>query len=219
MGLFRPYERKDGAATRDQIATLTPKGQKAAAKAAAKDAKEAAPVAADAPEESSKIQVTRAKASATRSRRQAEADRMERLHPTLTPKEQRKAAARAREDARIQALDKQERSPQRQLARDYVDTRWTINEFMLPIFILLMAASMATMQNVVLSSYILMGMWVVIGMVVINTFLLWRGYKKLLAERHPDASPKGLLFYMFNRSIMIRRFRQPGPRIKRGDPI
>ncbi|AQP47500.1 hypothetical protein BW730_08340 [Tessaracoccus aquimaris] len=219
MGLFRPYERKDGADTRDQIATLTPKGQKAAAKAAAKDANEAAPVVEDAPEESTKIQVTRTKANATRSRRQAEADRMERLHPTLTPKEQRKAASRAREDARVQALDKQERSPQRQLARDYVDTRWTINEFMLPIFILLMAASMATMSNITLSSYILMGMWVVIGMVVINTFLLWRGYKKLLAERHPSASPKGLLFYLFNRSIMIRRFRQPGPRIKRGDPI
>ena len=40
-----------------------------------------------------------------------------------------------------------------------------------------------------------------------------------MAQRQPNASPKGLLFYIFNRSIMIRRFRQPGPRIKRGDPF
>lgn len=219
MGLFRPYERKDSAATSDQIATLTPKGQKAAAKAAAKAAGSAAPEVVAEPVSTGKIQVSRTKDTATRSRKQAEADRMERLHPTLTPKEQRKASARARTEERNRALDAQENRPERVFARDYLDTRWTINEFMLPIFILLMAATMATMSNVVLSSYILSGMWLVIAMVVINTFIIWRGFKKALAQRQPNASPKGLLFYIFNRSIMIRRFRQPGPRIKRGDPV
>ena len=121
MGLFRPYERKEAGASSDQIATLTPKGQKAAEKEAAREAKASQPeVAVQTTSEttgSGKIQVTR-KAGPTRSRRQAEADRMERLHPTLTPKQQRKAASKARQQQRLEAMDKVENSPERQLTRD-----------------------------------------------------------------------------------------------------
>lgn len=218
MGLFRPYERKESAPTSDQIATLTPKGQKATAKAAAKEVASPAP-APETAQDTSRIEVTRRKAEPTRTRRQAEAERMEKLHPTLTPKEQKKAARKAREAARVEAFEKQENQPERQFARDYVDTRWTVNEFMMPLFILIMAATMATMTNVVVSSYILISMWVVIGMVVINTFFVWRGFKKEFTRRFPNSSHKGLMFYIFNRSIMLRRFRQPSPRIKRGDAI
>ena len=105
------------------------------------------------------------------------------------------------------------------LLRDYVDTRWTVAEFMLPAMILVMAAVMVTMNNVVLSSWISMSLWVLLGFTFINVGIMWRGFKKLLAERHPEASTRGLLMYMFNRSLMIRRFRQPTPRIKRGEAI
>lgn len=219
MGLFRPYERKESGATSDQISTLTPKGQKAAEKAAAKQAREAAPQAEPAPPAvTEKTQVAR-KSTPTRSRRQAEAERMERLHPTLTPKEQRKAAAKARQEQRLEALDRVENSKERTLARNYVDSRWTINEFLFPIMILVMALSMATMSNVALSSYILGSVWVLIAAGVIQGYIMWRGLKKLLLQRHPNAILKGLALYMFSRSIMIRRFRQPGPAIKRGDPV
>lgn len=222
MGLFRPYERKEAGASSDQIATLTPKGQKAAEKKAAREAKASQPeVAVETTSEttgSGKIQVAR-KAGPTRSRRQAEADRMERLHPTLTPKQQRKAASKARQQQRLEAMDKVENSPERQLTRDYVDTRWTVNEFLFPAMILVMAASMATMSNVALSSYIVLSVWVLIAVGVIQAVIMWRGLKKVLQQRYPKASLKGLPMYMFSRSIMIRRFRQPGPRIKRGDPI
>lgn len=144
---------------------------------------------------------------------------MERLHPTLTPRQQRKASSKARRAARMEAMDKIENSAERSFARDYLDTRWTVNEFMLPAFILLMAATMATMTNVMLSSYILLGMWLIIAMVIVNTFLIWRGFKKEFTRRFPNSSLKGLLSYILNRSIMLRRFRQPGPRIKRGDPV
>ena len=144
---------------------------------------------------------------------------MERLHPTLTPKEQRKADAQAKSRARNEAWERVEKSPERQLLRDYVDTRWTVAEFMLPAMILVMAAVMVTMNNVVLSSWISMSLWVLLGFTFINVGIMWRGFKKLLAERHPEASTRGLLMYMFNRSLMIRRFRQPTPRIKRGEAI
>lgn len=218
MGLFRPYERKDSAASSDQIASLTPKGQKAAAKSAAKSLTGVGTEAAAEPVADAAKGPQR-KSEPTRSRRQAEAERMEKLHPTLTPREQRRAASRAKQATRAEAFERQEGQPERVFARDYLDTRWSINEFIMPLFILIMAATMATMANVALSAYILAAMWVLIGMVVINMFFIWRGFKKEFAKRFPKSATKGLLLYMFNRSIMLRRFRQPAPRIKRGDAI
>ena len=49
--------------------------------------------------------------------------------------------------------------------------------------------------------------------------MMWRGFKKVLAERLPKAPPKGLLMYGMNRMIQIRRFRMPPPRIKRGESV
>ncbi|GAA4904179.1 DUF3043 domain-containing protein [Tessaracoccus lubricantis] len=218
MALFRPYERKQSTST-DRMAALTPKGAKAAAKAEKAAAQPSTPVEPVVEPPAQKIKVTRKKEGATPSRRQAEAARMDRLHPTLTPKQQRKADAQARSQARMDAWERTENSPARALARDYVDTRWTVAEFMLPAMILVMVGVMVTMQNPVLSSYIAMGLWVLLAITIINVAIMWRGFKKLLAERHPNEPRRGLLVYMFNRALMIRRFRQPGPRVKRGEAI
>lgn len=216
MGLFRPYERstdqteatgKDAA----RLSSLTPKTPTPPAESGPARTVET-PAAADAgPKGHEK------KGGATRTRKQAEAERMERLHPTLTPREQRKADKNARATARLEAFDRAEQLPERVLLRDYLDSRWTINEFMLPAMIVVMAATMATMNNVALSTYIALGLWVLLIMAVINTWFMWSGFKKLLAQRHPNANRRGLLMYLFNRSIMIRRFRRPAPRIARGE--
>lgn len=224
MALFRPYERKQTKST-DQMSTLTPKGAKAAEKAEKVDkapAKAVDPQAnpqVAATETAEKIKVTRTKEGATPTRRQAEAARMERLHPSLTPKQQRKADADARRQSRAEAWERTENSAARALVRDYVDTRWTAAEFMLPTMILVMVGTMITMGDPVLSSTIALMLWVLLLITIINVAFMWRGFKKLLAERHPGEPTRGLLVYMFNRALMIRRFRQPGARIKRGDPI
>lgn len=226
MALFRPYERSEKSASADRISELTPKGEKKAAKAA----RATAPTAAVAPSTPTEIpaqdptsqgpkKVVRKKEGATPTRRQAEAARMERLHPSLSPKEQRKANARAKSGARMEAWDRVERSAERQLLRDYVDTRWTVAEFMLPVMILIMAASMAFMGQPQIAYWLTLALWPLMIITFINLFIMWRGFKKLLAERHPGTPTRGLLMYMMNRSIMLRRFRQPGPRINRGDPI
>jgi hypothetical protein len=60
-------------------------------------------------------------------------------------------------------------------------------------------------------------MYVFILLVLLDSYLMWRGFKRVLAERLPGASTRGLLMYGVNRSIQIRRFRLPAPRLKRGD--
>nr|WP_255622318.1 DUF3043 domain-containing protein [Tessaracoccus sp. OS52] len=219
--MFRPYERSTGKDTEPggkaagtRISALTPKPKEPSQEGPR------APEAVQSPASASeKVVIARTpqrKATPTRTRRQAEAERMERLHPSLTPKEQRKADRAARADARLQAFDKQESSPERRLLRDFVDSRWTINEFMLPAMILIMAGVMFTTNNLVLSSTIAMGLWLLMAMAVVNTFFMWRSFKKVLDERLPGTDKRGLLMYMFNRALMMRRFRRPAPTVERG---
>lgn len=225
MGLFRPYQRSTDKAAEQgpekpregRISSLTPTAAKAPK---AVDARSTEPaVADDEASQSAPIVVARTpkkKAAPTRTRKQAEAERMEKLHPTLSPKEQRKADRAARSNARLDAFEKQEASPERRLLRDYVDSRWTINEFMLPGMILIMAATMFTTSNLALSTYIALGLWVLMGLAIINTWFMWNGFKKVLEERLPGTDKRGLLMYMFNRALMIRRFRRPAPVVPRG---
>lgn len=212
MGLFRPYERSDKA-SRQTTSTVAPK-----------QPKQRTPEPAVAPEpkaaDGEKIKVTRGKKSGpTPTRREAEAARMERLHPTRSRKEQRKLDREARFKNQQQAWDRVERSPERQLLRDFVDTRWTIAEFLMPVMILIMALMMVFLADPVMSFYISVTLWLIFGLAVINIWIMWRSFKRLLAERVPGARTKGLLMYMINRAMMIRRFRRPAPRIARGDDI
>ena len=62
-------------------------------------------------------------------------------------------------------------------------------------------------------------MYVFILAVLVDGFFMWRGFKKVLAARMPDAPTRGLLMYGMNRCIQIRRFRMPPPRVKRGDDV
>lgn len=225
VGLFRAYERtkpeerkgKDGAAS-SRLSELNPKTQRKAAKSAATPAGPV-PTETAAPDKKVVKRASRYKDAPTPTRAQREAERMERLHPTHTPREQRKADREARAKQRTEAWDQMESSRERTLVRDYVDTRWTVAEFMLPAMMVVMAGVMFTMQWPTVSTYIALMLWVLMFATMVNIFLLWRGFKRLLDERYPGASRRGLLMYMFNRSLMIRRFRRPAPEINRGDPV
>lgn len=225
MGLFRPYERterKPDAEVRSssRLSSLTPTKSELAAETATGTEPAASPTTSPATTGKAK-RVPRKKEGATRTREQAEAERMERLHPTRSPREQRKADRQARMQHRLDAFDRMEASPERRLARDWVDSRWTINEFMLPAMLLIMAAVMVTMPWPLLSTYIGLGLWVLMLGTIINFVILWKGFRRLLDQRMPNLGlqGKGLRMYMFNRALMIRRFRRPPAEIKRGDPI
>ena len=222
MGLFRPYERPSetpgesaGGKTGQKASEPTPSTKPERKAVSGADAPSSSTSSGPSPEQAARM--PQKKDAPTKSRKQAEAERMERLHPTLTPKQQRKADRLARETARMEALDRAEQAPERVLLRDFLDSRWTINEFVLPGMILIMAFTMATINNVLLSSYVAMGLWALMIMAIINSWFMWRSFKKILAERIPRANTRGLAMYMFNRSIMLRRFRRPAPRIARGE--
>ena len=109
-------------------------------------------------------------------------------------------------------------TPEKALLRDYIDARFSIGELLLPSLVVILAATFAgsAFPRITLLATLMMYLFILLvlfdGLVV-----MWRGYKKVLAQRLPRSSPRGLLMYGMNRCIQIRRFRMPPPRIKRGD--
>jgi Protein of unknown function (DUF3043) len=101
--------------------------------------------------------------------------------------------------------------------RDYIDARFNLGEFLLPSVIVILAVTIlgSYWPQVTLISTVAMYLFI-LG-VIVDGYLMWRGFKKVLAARLPKVSPKGLLMYGVTRSTQIRRFRSPPPRIKRGE--
>jgi hypothetical protein len=153
----------------------------------------------------------------TPSRKEAEAARRERVNKTLTNREARRVAARQARSERMRRLRERERSPEKALMRDYIDARFSLGELLLPSVVVILATTVlgsAWPRLAVISTLV---MYLFILAVIADQFLMWRGFKRVLAERMPNTPTKGLLGYGMTRSTQIRRFRMPPPRVKRGD--
>jgi len=153
----------------------------------------------------------------TPSRREAEAARRQRVRRTLSPKESRRLARQQNREQRMRTLTAREAAPEKALMRDYVDSRFNLGEFLLPSLVVILALSFFTVLYPRVSIITTIAMYLFILAVLADSFLLWRGFKRVLAERLPNAPTRGLMMYGINRAIQIRRFRMPGPRLKRGD--
>ena len=159
------------------------------------------------------------KSEPTPTRKQAEALRRQRVTKTYTKKEARAEANRSARGERLKAMQARDNTPEKALMRDYVDARRNIGEFLLPGMVVILAATFLYQVMPQVSTIATGVMYLFIVLVLVDAFLMWRGYKKLLAQRLPRSSTKGLLFYGVNRAIQIRRFRIPPPRVKRGEKI
>lgn len=160
----------------------------------------------------------RKKDAPTPTRRQAEAARLERLNPTLSKKEARKRNAEENRRRRAVAMEAAHASPEKQLMRSLVDSRWNLGEFLLPAMMLFLALSFMQSTWGGMTFVSLGLMYGYLAMVLLDLVMLWRRYKRVLAERHPgiDVKGKGVLMYGLNRSIQMRRLRMPKPVVARG---
>jgi hypothetical protein len=146
-----------------------------------------------------------------------------------TPTSRKEAAKRSRDERRA-ALEKQrqalatgderylparDKGPVRRFARDYVDSRFHIAEFFLPLAVLILVLSMVrvpALQNIAL----LLWLFVIILIVVDSVGLAIR-LKKQLNVRYPDQNKKGVVAYALMRTLQMRRLRLPKPQVKRGE--
>ena len=153
----------------------------------------------------------------TPTRKEAEAARRQRMNTTLSKKQSRAAASRQSRSERMKTISAREAVPEKVLMRDYIDARFNLGEFLLPSVVVILAVTLLGSYWPVVTLIATMAMYLFIIGVFVDGYLMWRGFKKVLAKRLPKASPKGLLMYGMTRSTQIRRFRSPAPRIKRGE--
>ncbi|MEV7346982.1 DUF3043 domain-containing protein [Streptomyces sp. NPDC093544] len=126
---------------------------------------------------------------------------------------ERQRAALASGDERY--LPARDKGPVRKFARDFVDSRFCIAEFFLPLAVVILVLSMVqvgSLQNIALLLWL-----VVILMIVVDSVGIAIRLKKQLATRYPDLPKKGAVPYALMRTLQMRRLRLPKPQVKRGE--
>ena len=115
------------------------------------------------------------------------------------------------------ALNPRDRGPGRALTRDFVDSKRRVSEYYMYILVVLLAAVFlrSTAAQAIISPLVL----VLIVVILVDASLIRRSLHKLMAERLPNESTKGLTAYAVMRALQIRRFRVPVPRVHPGDKI
>lgn len=159
----------------------------------------------------------RKKEGPTPSRKQAEAMRRERVKPNLTKKEAKRRATAENRRQRTDAMEASHQTTEKTLLRNMIDSHTSLGEFLLPAMLVMLAMTFLSgiWQHMTLVTMIMM--YAYIALVLLDIALMWRKFKKVLAERHPGTSHKGkgLLMYGANRMVQMRRLRMPAPVLKR----
>lgn len=113
-------------------------------------------------------------------------------------------------------LPPRDKGPVKRFIRDYVDARWSIGEFLLPVMVVVLLLSFVKIPAVATAIFI-----AVYGMALIGIFdavVTWRKIKAQLIEKlGPDAELKGGAMYAAMRMFQIRRTRMPRPQVSRGE--
>jgi fatty-acid desaturase len=98
-----------------------------------------------------------------------------------------------------------------------VDSKRRVSEFYMYVLILLVLALFARTSAVqTYSQYVILALVVA---VVIEGILIRRGLHRLIAERLPGQSTRGVTMYAIMRTLQIRKLRMPAPRVRPGDKI
>ena len=153
----------------------------------------------------------RARAKVPRTRK----EQMQRQRQTKTQSSKEvRAAMKAGDERYLLARDK---GPVRRFIRDYVDSRFSFVELMIPILIVTMIlgysgnSQLATVGNTLLFGMLLL--------VVLDLLLLRRRLRKQLAARFPDEPVKGTTYYAVTRSLQMKFMRMPKAKVKIGQEL
>ncbi len=115
------------------------------------------------------------------------------------------------------ALNPRDRGPGRALARDFVDSKRRASEYYMYILVILLAAVFLRNKSTqeIISPLVL----VLVVVIAFDALMIRRSLGKLMAERLPGESTRGLTMYAVMRALQIRRFRVPAPRVGPGTKI
>ncbi|HEV7875615.1 MAG TPA: DUF3043 domain-containing protein [Nocardioides sp.] len=164
----------------------------------------------------------------TPSRREAEAAARARAKVPRNRKEQARAqrAARSESSQTVRAAMKagderyylpRDKGPVRRFIRDFVDSRFSFIELMIPLLIVTMVmgysgnARLAEIGNTILMGTLLL--------VILDMFMLRRKLRRELTRRFPDEPLKGTTYYGVTRALQMKFMRLPKTKVKIGQEL
>jgi hypothetical protein len=164
----------------------------------------------------------------TPSRREAEAAARARAKVPRDRKEQARAQRAARNEssqsvrAAMKAGDERYylarvQGPVRRFIRDFVDSRFSFIELMIPLLIVTMVLGYSGSERYAqIGNTILMG---TILLVVLDMFILRRKLRRELTRRFPNEPLKGTTYYAITRALQMKFMRLPKSKVKIGQEL
>lgn len=161
----------------------------------------------------------------TPTRKEAEAAARERARAGIDKKAARKLLREKRAEANKKMregmktgeekyLPARDQGPVRRHIRDWVDSRISVAEFLLPLLILIMVLQSSGSERLQSFSS---GLWAAtILLLVVDTLWIRLRLQRELKAKFPDESLKGTTFYALVRMLQLRFMRLPKPRVKLG---
>ena len=161
----------------------------------------------------------------TPTRKEAEAAARARAKVPRTRKEQMAAQRTSRGDTSQKMrqamktgderyLPSRDRGPVRRFLRDFVDSRFSFIELMVPLLIasmILSYAGLVQLGNTILFTTVMV--------IIFDVVMLRVRVRRALAERFPDESPKGAVLYAAMRSLQMKFMRLPKAQVKIGEKL
>ena len=160
----------------------------------------------------------------TPSRKQQEAARKR----PLIPADRKLAKAESRQlerERRVEAqaglaagderfLGARDRGPQRRFARDWVDSRFNLGEFVMIFLLVMLVTLMLPNQSLVLT--LIWIMYAYIALCVLDAFITTGRMHKAMQGKFGEVQ-RGTRWYAGMRTLTIRRLRLPKPQVARGE--
>ncbi|WP_427017961.1 DUF3043 domain-containing protein [Pseudarthrobacter sp. P1] len=133
--------------------------------------------------------------------------------------------ARREEQARMRrALDTGEerflplrdKGPQKRFARDFVDSRFSLGEYVMFAALAIVVLSLVVPPTADTQIIVFGAFWVMVVAVAIDSVFLSRRLKRRIIEKFGAPEP-GVVWYGTMRSLQFRKLRLPKPMVKRGE--
>ncbi|MHC6230866.1 DUF3043 domain-containing protein [Arthrobacter sp. MMS24-T111] len=129
--------------------------------------------------------------------------------------DQRLKMRRALDTGDEKFLPLRDKGPQKRFARDYVDARFNLGEYLMFGALLFVLVSLVVPASSDMMVYVLGAFWVMFLAVFVDVFILSRKLRKTLAQKFGEVE-RGTVWYGSMRSLQFRKLRLPKPQVGRG---
>src|SRR4051812_179421 len=164
----------------------------------------------------------------TPSRKEAEAANKARAKVPRTRKEMAAAQKLQRSQSSSQVrqamrngddrfLPARDKGPVRRFIRDYVDSRFSFIELLIPLMLVVLILGFT--GNPTVTTYANLAMLSVFLLIIVDLVRLRFRLKRELTTRFPDAATNGTTYYAVTRSMQMRFMRMPKAQVKVGQQL